>query len=176
MRNALIKTIIIIALIFFQSVTGFCEVKLIKSGMMKDGGSLCVEYEKNGQKIICCIDRRAKDATNNVFIGGYPGSKDARIAETQEMQAVYDDIVEIMKSDEYKKYSTATLDGFQPLSEKRAEVYKMMSYHSLAKFKDTLFTRLLWRDYSVWFILFVVLIATYIYLRIRMRKKLVGRR
>lgn len=148
------KMTAITSLVFFFALygaTAYCNIILIKSEFYKDGGTRCVEYEKNGSTIKCCIDGRSMVGTNEVFIGGYPGKKNVRIITLQEMKSVADDIAEIMNSAEYKKYSAMTHNEMRALIEinnheldeqKMKERRKAASYRSLQSFKEDLLTRL----------------------------------
>jgi hypothetical protein len=141
--------------IFINSAIGFCNTTLIKSEFYKDGGTRCVEYEKAGNVIKCCIDGRPVGehlpGTNEVFFGGYPSHEKSRVITREEMKAVYDDVSEIMNSSEYKKYSAMTRDEMKALivinnqgldEEKLKEHRKATSYRSLRPFKDELLKRL----------------------------------
>lgn len=132
----------IICLFFLFNNDGFCNsLALIECVLIKDGGSRCVEYWKDGQVVKSCIDHRSLIGTNGVFIGGYPTAEPkAEIISEQEMRALYDDIVQIMNSDAYRKYSAMTRDELLSFVYKDdfVELGRAMSYRYLKAFKDDL--------------------------------------
>lgn len=173
----ILTQLIIFTLIY--GATGFCNVTLIKSEFYKDGGTRCVEYNKDDNFVKCCIDGRlmAGDAagTRDVFIGGYPGDDKSKIITREEMKAVYDDIAEIMLSDEYKRYAAMTRDDMRALvvitdhkldEQKMKEHKKASSYRSLSSFKRDLFIRLLLFNWYLWACVFFIA-SFYLYRRIR---------
>jgi hypothetical protein len=135
----------IVAFLFIFSNAGYCNnLTLIECGMIKDGGSRCIEYRKDGSVVECCIDHRSVSGTNEVFIGGYPTKPNAKIISEKEMRAVYDDVIQFMNSDEYKKYSVMTRDELRSFVQENnlEELRKAMSYRYLKAFKDDLSVRL----------------------------------
>lgn len=164
--------------------TAFCNAILIKSEFYKDGGTRCVEYEKDENVVKCCIDGRAMGrnmaGTHDVFIGGYPGHEKSRIISREKMKSVYDDIAEIMASDEYKKYSAMTREEMKALvvitdykldEQKMREHRKASSYRSLPSFKRDLFRRLLLFNWYLWAcLLFIGSVALYYRIRRKARQ------
>lgn len=143
--------------------------------MMKDGGTRCVEYEKDGTLVKCCIDGRLTAGTRDVFIGGYPGAENSKVITKSEMKSVYDGIAEIMKSEEYKRYIAMTDDEMRALirinnrnldKEKLQEHRAASSYRSLPSFKKDLLIRLLLVNWFTWSCVFLIAFF-YIYRRIR---------
>lgn len=134
-----------IGFLFIFNNTGYCSsLTLIECGMMKDGGTRCVEYKKDGRVFKYCIDHRPRRAggTNEVF-NEYPTKPEARIINKSEMKVVFDDVIQLMNSDEYKKYSALTQDDLRSLAQEDnlSQLGKVMSYRYLEAFKDDLSTR-----------------------------------
>jgi hypothetical protein len=172
-----------IILISMYSATAYCNITLIKSEFYKDGGTRCVEYKRGDKVVKCCIDGRmmARDpaGTHEVFIGGYPSDKNARVISLRELIAVYDDILEIMENDEYKKYAAMTHDQVMALARiddhkidklDWKEYRKAHSYQSLPSFKNYLLIQYLLFNKYLWASLLVILLVSY-YLYRQSRRK-----
>ncbi len=108
-----------------QLIFGFCflmtlittpvigAVNVIKAESYKDGGSVCVKYEKQKRITECCIDHREKKGKGLVYVGGLPdNNKEARIASKEEIKSIYHDLSSLTENS-LKNLSTISKLEFQ---------------------------------------------------------------
>ena len=178
MRNTSLITTFIIICLSFHCTSAYCSVQLIKSGMMKDGGTHCVEYDRDGTNIKCCIDGRELSGTFHVFIGGYPGAENSRVIARDEMKSFYNDISEITESEECNKYINMTHDEIMTLTrnayndpDKQKMRSRRIAYYcrALPSFKRDLFIRLLLSNWYLWICTFMI-VSFFLYRRSKARR------
>ena len=132
-------TNLLLSMFFFQlmATDGYCLIDLVDATIHKDGGTRCLKFIKAGQEIKCCIDGRSQPrklgpVTNDVF-AGYPGDDNSRKMSKQEIQVLYNDINEFMKSPNYinfskNKFIINTNSGNKILDKKNSKKLRAYSY------------------------------------------------
>lgn len=108
----------------------FAEIKVLKSGMYKDGGTICVKYKNKDKITECCIDHRTRVGTEGVFVGGHPSSKEARLATTKEMKSIYQELTSLPETERQK------LSVEQLISELHEKLQKEKALGKKTKRKD----------------------------------------